>query len=200
MISFLGRDNLWLKTRAAWKYVYENHFNDADWFIKVDDDTFVVIENLRYLLSNYSTSDPHFFGRYFAMGYNSGGAGYVFSKETLIRFMSVMKDPFKCKLTSPNEDVEVGICLAAVDVHPGDTRDELGRETFHPLPPYKHLIPGYITKDNWLHTYDKWKVQVGRNCCSDYSVSFHYITPEDMYVMEYFVYNLHAFGLYQVHD
>lgn len=33
-----GRGNLWRKFRAAYKYVYENHFEEADWFMKTDDD------------------------------------------------------------------------------------------------------------------------------------------------------------------
>ena len=34
-----GRDNLWDKTKSAFQYVYRNHFDDADWFLKADDDS-----------------------------------------------------------------------------------------------------------------------------------------------------------------
>jgi len=196
-----GHENLWYKTRAAWQYVYDHHLNDADWFIKADDDTYVIVENLKYLCSKYKSEEPHFFGRRFKTfgGYNSGGAGYVFSKETLKRFVKVMKDPNLCKEQSFAEDVEVGKCLANVGVHPGDARDSRKREMFHPFPPEHHLIPGYVPKDNWLYQYNHYPVKDGPDCCADHSVAFHYIDPSMMYQLEYFVYHLRPYGV-EHHD
>ena len=31
----------------AFNYIWENHRDDADWFIKVDDDTYLIMENLK---------------------------------------------------------------------------------------------------------------------------------------------------------
>ncbi|EDO46406.1 predicted protein, partial [Nematostella vectensis] len=192
-----GHGKLWFKTRAAWQYVIDHHMDDADWFLKADDDTYVIVENLKYLCSKYDPDKPHFFGRKFKMfgGYHSGGAGYVFSKETLRRFAKLLKDEKRCPLESFAEDVEVGRCLAKEGVSPGDTRDSRMRETFHPFPPEHHLIPGFLPKDFWYHQYNAWPIKDGTpECCADHAITFHYISPNMMYQMEYFVYHLRPYG------
>lgn len=58
-----GRETLWLKTKAVFKHAYKHLLNSADWFFKADDDTYVIVENLKYMLSRYNTSQPIYLGR-----------------------------------------------------------------------------------------------------------------------------------------
>ena len=45
--------------------------------------------------------------------------------------------------------MELGRCLARLNVTMGDSRDQEHRQTFHPFVPGHHLIPGDIPPDNW---------------------------------------------------
>ncbi|KAK6308438.1 hypothetical protein J4Q44_G00217090 [Coregonus suidteri] len=60
-----GRDQLYWKTIRAFHYALEHHGNDADWFLKADDDTFIVVDNLRWVLSNHTPEEPLYFGKRF---------------------------------------------------------------------------------------------------------------------------------------
>ncbi|XP_066303209.1 glycoprotein-N-acetylgalactosamine 3-beta-galactosyltransferase 1-like [Branchiostoma lanceolatum] len=188
-----GRDKLWAKTKAAYEYIYKNHINDADWFMKADDDTFVVVENLRYMLKDYDPTEAVYFGRRFKpfvkQGYMSGGAGYVLSKEAVKKFVEG-----NCKARSIMEDVEMGRCMEQVGVRAEDSRDKLGRERFHPFVPEHHLIPGRVPKGNWYWKYQFYPASDGPECCSDFAITFHYITPNTMYVLEYMTYHLRPYG------
>ena len=181
----LGRDNLWLKTKAALTYITKHHLNDADWFLKADDDTYVILENLRYFLSFYDPRKDYYFGHYFYRhfgGYQSGGAGYVLSRNAVSRVSNAFKDNDLCKETAENEDEELGSCLRNIHIEPKSLADELGRELFHYYSAPTHLKRSGIDP------------LTGASCCSNYSISFHYVQPREMYLMEYLIYHFKYYG------
>lgn len=158
-----GRDNLWAKTKAAFEYIYDNHLNDADWFLKADDDSYVIMENLRTMLHSYPVDMPIFFGRKFALpstfepeqGYMSGGASYVLSKQAVKRFVEDgITDPTMCyEGNDHSEDVELGKCMEKLKVEAGDSRDDEGHDRFYPLPMTYHLSDHDDKYTFWYYNY-----------------------------------------------
>ncbi|RCN39138.1 hypothetical protein ANCCAN_14935, partial [Ancylostoma caninum] len=167
-----GRKFLWMKTREAFKYIHDNYLNDYDWFLKADDDTYVIVENLRYLLVPYSPKEALHFGFKFRpftkRGYHSGGAGYILSREALRRFASKgYSDDKICRVKGVSvEDVAMGKCLESIGVRAGDTRDQEGLHRFSPLSP-ELMISGSFP--NWMVNMTYYNIPKSSWTCSSRS-------------------------------
>lgn len=199
----------WGKTKRAFQFVYEKYRNDADWFLKADDDTYVILENLRYFLYAYSTTDPIYFGYKMKrsdslkQGYFSGGAGYVLSQNALHRFADALNHQLSfeknsnCRIDSDAgvEDLELGKCMESLGVFAGDTRDLMKRGRFFVNAPEAHLIPGKIDMTNWYWQTMWYRSDDGLDCCSDNAISFHHIRADQMYSFDYLIYHLKPYGI-----
>ncbi|XP_064866351.1 glycoprotein-N-acetylgalactosamine 3-beta-galactosyltransferase 1-like isoform X2 [Oncorhynchus nerka] len=191
-----GRANLYNKTMATFNLLHDGYLDKADWFLKADDDTYVIVENLRLLLSRFSPDKPVYLGRRFRrfvhQGYMSGGAGYVLSRESVRRYVRALHHG-TCTHSTSAEDLLLGFCLQKLGVPAGDSRDHQHRETFHPLWLGKLLCTEDILP-KWFHQYNYYPSKVGPDCCSNSSVSFHYVEPVRMYMLDYFLYHLSPVG------
>ena len=151
-----GRDHLTAKTMKSFELAYIKYFKEYDWFLKADDDTYVIVENMRYFLNTQSTDEPVYFGHNFRtsgvrQGYFSGGGGYVLSKEALRRL--ALRPLHYCAEDYGAEDIEIGKCMENLGVKTGESRDELGRTRFHGLSPDRMLGQRLPT---WFSTFDKF--------------------------------------------
>lgn len=192
-----GREHLFEKTTQAFDYIYENYFDMADWFMKVDDDTFVVMENLRHFLYDKNASEPVFTGRHFHeprlnISFESGGAGYVLSKEALRRFGTRESSPPFCTNETIYEDVEMARCLQRLGVSILNSTDNKLRSHFHPYDAESHVIKG-LPVDYIL--YDANSYKVGMDAINEHAITFHYISPQQMHLLYYYTYHFRPFGI-----
>lgn len=122
----------------------------------------------------------------------AGGAGYILSKESVIRYVEKGLRERVCDRTD-TEDAAIGDCLHKLQVISGDVRDASLRERFFQFRLETALQP--TPTDWWVEAYVWYKIRYGlTTCCSDLLVTAHKIIPEEMYLFEYLIYKVKVFG------
>ncbi|KAI6218186.1 hypothetical protein M3Y99_01723100 [Aphelenchoides fujianensis] len=152
------RDHSWEKIRRVFRYVYETTNNSFDWYLRADDDSYVVMENARKLVAEHDPKKPlvlgYRWGFFEPRGYVDGGV-YV-----------------------------LGRCMAKVGIYPTDTRDAQGRERFHHfhVDEFENRWLTEFVKQNAFYGYKQFPQEI-----SDTSVSFHHVSPYESQVLEYLI-------------
>jgi len=193
-------NNIWQKIRSIWKYIYHHYKDDFEWFYIGGDDVYLIVDNLRkYLISDEIVKAgkdgtvPLFLGRRFKLAnndlFNSGGAGYILNRVGLEYLVKSLDQPFcRPNLKTFAEDVQVATCLRYHGIHPYDTQDDWGRERFLPFSPGQHLRYKVPPKTpDWYAKYTLG-LKTGYDCCSQDTISFHYIKVDLMYKVHSLLY------------
>lgn len=190
------------KMRKAYEEIYKNYRNDFDFLLKADDDTYVIVENLKYLVWHHDADKPGYLGFHFnkflKSGYMSGGAGYVISNRGLRQLVERGYQNGVCEIVprkddpENSEDIETGRCLELAGVPVWSSLDVQGRETFHAYPLERHLL-GNLPQ--FMFSWAKHPLKKGKECCSRYTISFHYVRPDAIYYLHHVLYETTVFGL-----
>mmetsp|Transcript_8318 Transcript_8318/g.18153 ORF Transcript_8318/g.18153 Transcript_8318/m.18153 type:complete len:533 (-) Transcript_8318:47-1645(-) len=204
--------NIWQKVRSIWSYVYDNYYNDFDFFHIGGDDLYVIVENLRLYLESDEIlklaggdtyPKPVFLGRRFqeqgkpSLMFNSGGSGYTLNKASL-KALVVDQMP-KDGICGPNlrtfaEDVMVARCFRHMGLVPYDTRDDTEAERYMPFTPgahYTYRPPKDISMNSdWYPVYTPHKLKTGLAHCAQHSVAFHYVKGDLMRRIHAILYGL----------
>lgn len=190
------------------KFIHRNYIDEYDWFIKADDDTFLIVENLRFLLAAYLPDEPIYFGHKFnTTGYFSGGSDYVMSRQTVRIFVEkvltnpiifhkreAQKSPCHVETDWQNEDWSMASCLENYDIYAGDSRDLIKRDGFFPFLPQGPLS-GKPDSSNWHWQQKYYFNDEGLNAYSNYSISYHYISSNYQYDLYFLTYRLQIYGI-----
>lgn len=173
---------IWEKTHLMWQAIAKKYQYHAEWFVKVDDDTFVFVEHMRQFTRWYNPSIPRFFGHtvYFRWKINNivfnAGSCYIMSRESLSRLavilgrMPVWKGGHRdlcVDRDQAGEDTNMAICLRDLGISPDNTLTQEGGIRF--LPMTDRVLYGLDRakkNDSWYWQYKPEITGNKKECCA----------------------------------
>lgn len=198
--------------RDVLKRIYLYNFDEFDWILRVQDDSYIVVENLKHLLNQYDWDWPMMVGQRFleevcsrfhklfvtssssSQDYIVGN--YAFSKAA---FVILIEKAFTnheiCPVDGFNSDVLLSRCMQHVDIFQIDAFDDHNKALFLA----DKLGPALMLQRTDDDNYDKWfwkKLNQGiDNCCSDHLIGVFGLDVNQMIFFEYFIYKVQVFGI-----
>lgn len=200
---------LWVKLNETIHSIASDYIDDYDWFFKVDDDTFVLMENLWYFLRIKKRNDniPQIFGylltdqfwgdqrRYFDLENNKEFGHYFLSQvrnqRDKVDYLAggsgyIMNREYLRRLVLAMESNLTLYGEVPEDMAHGATMLAHGIEPFdsRDMAGRQHFIPESPALWNVRHQAHirSGAIAPNRNCCARYAISFHHIQP---WMMQY---------------
>uniref|UniRef100_A0A7E5A2E0 N-acetylgalactosaminide beta-1,3-galactosyltransferase n=1 Tax=Panagrellus redivivus TaxID=6233 RepID=A0A7E5A2E0_PANRE len=168
--------------------LYATTFGQYEWYLRADDDAFVVMKNARTYLSRFNSSQNSVhalrWGFFETAGYPDGST-YILSWRALETFVKLTRIPGMCtKFHRAEEDQELGSCLATAGVTTQDTRDEAGRQRFHQFHPdeiHKN-DQAKFNKRHYFYPYFNYP-----DVISPTTISIHHLSVYETYFADFLV-------------
>ncbi|XP_033762497.1 glycoprotein-N-acetylgalactosamine 3-beta-galactosyltransferase 1-like [Pecten maximus] len=182
--------------------IMQTYINECDWFLIATDETYVIMENLRYFLSDKDPTMPVLYGRVnplkhvtfkkagLSWQYNIANMGFVMSKEAVKRVSAIDYTEISCK-SHVTGDAYQDLCMDVVGIIPGSTKDVDGREMFNCVP-LEHLSTIYFPEHEEVGA-------TGKVTVSDYAISFCMVNAPKQFGIEFHTYHLRAYGIQKLH-
>lgn len=195
--------HIWEKVWRSWVHVAENYIDSAEWFTKIDHDTYFFPDHIKHLVvsRNWSADDTHYFGqklyhRKDEVLFNAGAA-VTFSRATVkkmgVKYQSMGSEErwergICIDHAGATEEMSTAHCLREVGVLADDALDEFDKDTIMTFYPHAHLNmlrdPDVNNQGWWWKHKPDW-VQDGEQCCSTHPIGFHNVkNVRDFYDFE----------------
>lgn len=181
------------KSYRAWNFMYWKYLNpDSPWVpmidfvLKADVDTYILGTNMHKYLEQFDPDKPYYIGKNF-IDYSGNhfvaGTAIILSRAALgiLAHSSSYNCSFeKFRERKQAEDLALAVCLRQLGIRPHDTRDASGAERFMVFSPDMMRVGDkHGQLPSWYYNFSQNEL-VGKGCCSDSAIAFHYTTKEQL--------------------
>merc|ERR1711971_656095 len=181
------------KSWKMWHHIGSHHIDDAEWFLKIDDDTFFSPINFRGFARYFNPESKWYFGTTLMhlweaknVVFNAGSC-YAISRGALKKLVGIFESDsflttkkghgsgatFCRKRRGDKEDASMGVCLHSVGIDPINTLDAQYRERFSLYREdyqRRHLHRGM---NLWYFAWRIDELGMKEQCCAEHMITFH---------------------------
>jgi len=177
--------HIWEKVWRSWVWIGRHDIDKADYFCKIDDDSFFVPANLRKYVTEqrWSADDPHYFGHRFMREDGDAiisGVLTAFSRETVRRLLPLYENmpreygprsQFKSgrcvDREGATEERTAALCLKSIGILPEPAYDSRLRERVLPLGlPFTITYPRKANTTGWYWHHKVPETPDRERCCA----------------------------------